>query len=67
MPTGKVKWFNSEKGFGFIERDDGEKDVFVHVSVIHKAGLVGLADGQKVGFDIEQESGKTYAKNLKLA
>jgi CspA family cold shock protein len=51
---GKVKWFNATKGFGFIERDDKEKDVFVHVSAVRGAGMNGLAEGQVLTFDIEE-------------
>ena len=64
MPTGKVKWFNSQKGFGFIQPDDGSKDVFVHISAVERAGLRNLNEGQKVSFDIVNERGKTNASNL---
>ena len=53
MATGTVKWFNQTKGFGFIQPDTGNKDVFVHISAVERAGLQTLADGQKVSFDIE--------------
>ncbi|HVO00710.1 MAG TPA: cold-shock protein [Candidatus Cybelea sp.] len=66
MPSGKVKWFNGQKGFGFIQPDDGGKDVFVHVSAVERAGLHGLNEGQKVEYDLQQERGKTSAANLKL-
>jgi CspA family cold shock protein len=66
MASGKVKWFNAQKGFGFIQPDDGGKDVFVHISAVERAGLTGLKDGQAVSYDIQQERGKTSAGNLKL-
>lgn len=67
MANGTVKWFNSEKGYGFIAPDDGGADVFVHVSAVERAGLNGLKDGQKVGFEITQDrrSGKSSADNLR--
>jgi cold shock protein len=67
MPTGKVKWFNSQKGFGFIEPEGGGPDVFVHISAVERAGLSGLNEGQRVSFDIATERGKKNAANLKLA
>lgn len=67
MANGTVKWFNSQKGFGFIQPSDGGKDVFVHVSAVERAGLPGLTEGQKVSFDVVTERGKTAAGNLKLA
>jgi CspA family cold shock protein len=67
MPTGKVKWFNSQKGFGFIQPDGGGPDVFVHISAVERAGLSGLNEGQQVTFEIATERGKTNAANLKLA
>ncbi len=66
MPNGKVKWFNGQKGFGFIQPDDGGKDVFVHVSALERAGIAGLNDGQAVSYELTQERGKTSAANLKL-
>jgi CspA family cold shock protein len=66
MPSGKVKWFNGQKGFGFIQPDDGGKDVFVHISALERAGISALNEGQKVSFDLQQERGKTSAANLKL-
>ena len=67
MPTGKVKWFNYEKGYGFIQSDGGEQDVFVHISTLQRAGLSTLNQGERVSFDITTERGKTNAANLKLA
>jgi len=69
MAAGTVKWFNATKGFGFIQQDDGGKDVFVHISAIERAGLSHLAEGQKVEFDVatDQRSGKQAAQNLKLS
>ncbi len=66
MATGKVKWFNETKGYGFITPDAGGKDVFVHISAVQKAGLTGLKDNQKVSYDLADERGKTSASNLKL-
>ncbi len=66
--TGKVKWFNDAKGFGFIAPEGGGKDIFVHISAAERAGLTGLADGQKVTFDVEAgRDGRESATNLKLA
>jgi len=65
MATGTVKWFNPTKGFGFIQPEDGSKDVFVHISAVEKSGLGGLAEGQRVSFDVVTEKGKTAAGNLK--
>ena len=68
MSNGTVKWFNSTKGYGFIQPEDGGADVFVHVSAVEKAGLRGLNEGQLVAYDLEQDrrSGKTSATNLKV-
>ncbi|MFN0022913.1 MAG: cold-shock protein [Parvularculaceae bacterium] len=66
MATGKVKWFNETKGFGFITPDTGGKDVFVHISAVQKAGLQGLKDNQKISYDLADERGKTSATNLKV-
>jgi len=65
MATGTVKWFNPTKGFGFIQPEDGSKDVFVHISAVEKSGLGSLAEGQRVSFDVVSEKGKTAAGNLK--
>lgn len=65
MPTGTVKWFNSQKGFGFIQPEDGSKDVFVHISAVERAGMGNLNEGQKLSFDIVSERGKSSAGNLK--
>ena len=68
MPTGTVKWFNPTKGFGFIQPDDGSKDVFVHISAVERSGLGDLREGQRISFDIEKgQQGKTSAINLKAA
>jgi len=67
MATGTVKWFNVDKGFGFIQPQDGSKDVFVHITAVQAAGLQGLNDGQKVSYDVVAERGKQAASNLKLA
>ena len=68
MATGTVKWFNGQKGFGFIEASDGSKDVFVHISAVERAGLGGLAEGQKVQFELKTDKmrGKVSAENLSL-
>lgn len=68
MPTGTVKWFNPTKGYGFIAPDTGGKDVFVHISAVQKAGLRSLNEGQKLGFEIEQQqNGRSAAVNLSQA
>jgi CspA family cold shock protein len=68
MASGTVKWFNATKGFGFIAPDSGGKDVFVHISAVERAGLTGLADDQKVTFDVESgRDGRESASNLQLA
>lgn len=67
MATGAVKWFNTSKGFGFIQPDNGGKDVFVHITAVQAAGLTGLNDGQKVSYDVMVERGKEAAANLKVA
>ncbi|AVO45643.1 MAG: cold-shock protein [Phreatobacter sp.] len=67
MQTGTVKWFNSQKGFGFIQPDGGGTDVFVHISAVERAGLYGLNEGQKISFEVvaDRRSGKSSADNLK--
>jgi CspA family cold shock protein len=67
MSTGTVKWFNSAKGFGFIQPDEGGKDAFVHISAVERAGLAHLVEGQKIQFDLvsDQRTGKMSAANLK--
>lgn len=68
MTNGTVKWFNSQKGFGFIEPEDGSKDVFVHISAVERAGMGNLHEGQRVSFELEQgQRGRTSAVNLKQA
>jgi CspA family cold shock protein len=65
MPRGKVKWFDTAKGFGFIRPDGGGPDIFVHISDVQRAGLSTLNEGERVSFDIAQDRGKTHAANLK--
>ena len=65
MAIGTVKWFNPQKGFGFIQPEGGAKDVFVHISAVERAGLATLQEGQRVSFDVVQERGKSAAGNLK--
>src|SRR3984957_3613329 len=69
MAQGTVKWFNSQKGFGFIQPDDGSKDVFVHISAVERAGMYSLNEGQKVSYDVvaDRKTGKSSADNLKAA
>lgn len=69
MPVGTVKWFNEQKGFGFIQPDSGGNDVFVHISAVERAGMRGLAEGQKVSYEMETDkrSGKQSAGNLQSA
>jgi len=67
MASGKVKWYNPQKGFGFIAPNDGGKDVFVHATALEAAGIRSLSDGQAVTFDITEERGKSSATGLKLA
>ncbi|HUN12085.1 MAG TPA: cold-shock protein [Rhabdaerophilum sp.] len=66
MSTGTVKWFNEQKGYGFIQPDDGGKDVFVHISAVQRSGLQGLRDGQKVSYELQADrrTGKMAAVNL---
>lgn len=67
MPVGTVKFFDATKGFGFIAPDNGEKDVFVHISAVQRAGMDTLSDGQKVSFEVIEERGKLAAGDLKPA
>jgi CspA family cold shock protein len=67
MTTGTVKWFNAQKGFGFIEPSDGGKDVFVHVTAVQQAGMQTLTEGQQINFEVEMERGKPAATNLSAA
>ena len=67
MATGTVKWFNPDKGFGFIQPQDGSKDVFVHITAVQAAGLNGLNENQKVTYEVVTERGKQAAANLRLA
>jgi CspA family cold shock protein len=67
MANGTVKWFNAQKGFGFIQQDGGGKDVFVHISAVERAGLSSLNEGQAISFDVVNERGKDAAANLKVA
>jgi cold shock protein len=66
VATGTVKWFNGQKGYGFIQPDSGGKDVFVHISAVEKAGFSSLVEGAKVTFDIVPNKGKESAENLKV-
>lgn len=67
MPTGTVKWFNTTKGFGFIEPDDGGKDIFVHITAVQRSGLEGLNENQKVEFEMQEaRDGRMAAGDLKL-
>lgn len=66
MATGTVKWFNEQKGYGFIQPDDGGKDIFVHISAVQRSGLQGLSDGQKISYELQADrrTGKMAAVNL---
>jgi cold shock protein len=68
MASGTVKWFNSQKGFGFIQPDDGSKDVFVHISAVERAGMGTLNEGQKISFELvaDRRTGKSAAENLRV-
>ena len=67
MSQGTVKWFNDQKGYGFIQPDDGGKDVFVHISAVERSGLNGLNEGQKISYEIATERGRSAAVNLKAS
>ncbi|MCK7474338.1 MAG: cold-shock protein [Rhodopseudomonas palustris] len=69
MNTGTVKWFNSQKGFGFIQPSNGDRDVFVHISAVERSGMSSLNEGQQVSFDIvaDRRTGKSAAENLRAA
>lgn len=66
MPTGTIKWFNPTKGFGFIVPDEGEKDVFVHISAVEKAGLSTLDEDQKISYELQENKGRTSAVDLSI-
>jgi len=66
VALGTVKWFNTTKGYGFIQPDDGGKDVFVHISAVEKAGYNGLVEGAKISYEEKENRGKTSAENLRL-
>ena len=65
MANGKIKWFNPKKGYGFIEPEDGDKYVFVHITAVRSAGMQNLDEGQEVEYDLVENNGKTSAENLK--
>jgi len=67
MAIGTVKWFNAQKGYGFIQPSDGGKDVFVHISAVERAGLGTLSEGQKIKYEVARDRGKDAAANLSLA
>lgn len=66
MASGTVKWFNPTKGYGFIQPDDGGKDVFIHITAVQAAGLQGLQDGQKISYELAEQRGKTAASNIRV-
>jgi CspA family cold shock protein len=67
MATGTVKWFNNDKGFGFIIPEDGSKDVFVHISAVEAAGMKTLVEGQKISYELQENRGKQAATNLRTS
>ena len=66
MVNGTVKWFNTNKGYGFVEPDDGGKDVFIHISAVEKSGLKTLLENQKITFEVNQDKGRSSAANIKI-
>ena len=66
MANGKIKWFNPKKGYGFIEPEDGDKDVFIHISALEKAGIKFLNENQKISYEVNHSKGKLSAGNIKL-
>ena len=66
MLTGKVKWFNPQKGYGFISPDDGKKDIFIHISALEKSGINTLTENDKVSYDEARNNGKVSAANIKI-
>jgi CspA family cold shock protein len=67
MAKGKVKWFNLKKGYGFIQPDEGDKDIFVHISALQNSGIRNLFEDQEVSYDVAEEKGKISAVNIKLS
>jgi len=67
MASGKVKWFNPTKGYGFIQPDEGGRDVFIHISALERSGIDNLNDDQAVNFELEEQNGKTSAIKIELA
>ena len=63
--TGKVKWFNPKKGYGFVDQDDDEKDMFLHITALQKANISVLNEGDKISYDVEEENGRQTADNIK--
>ena len=66
MQKGTVKWFNPRKGYGFVQPEDGSKDIFVHISAVEKAGLKTLNEGQKISYELSKQNGKVSAEDLKI-
>ncbi len=66
MANGTVKWFNADKGYGFIQPDQGSGDIFVHISAVERAGLRSLSDGQKISYEVVQNKGKSSAEDLRI-